>query len=131
VPLIASGGLRTGLDAAKAIALGADLAGFAGPLLKAAAAGDAEPVELLTTLASELRIAMFCGGFGSLAELQRSVLLNDDGRAAFGRNPDRPIGLGRRFAVPIEVRHTVGSTDDQPVHFKEESLNGSGHAIAH
>lgn len=77
VPLIASGGLRTGLDAAKAIALGAGLAGFAGPLLKAAAAGDDETYELLTALIEELRLAMFCAGAATISDLQDVDLLVD------------------------------------------------------
>ena len=78
LPLVASGGLRTGLDAAKAIALGADLAGFAGPLLRAAVAGEAETVELLTALVEELRLAMFCTGCGNLAELRHADLFDVD-----------------------------------------------------
>jgi isopentenyl-diphosphate delta-isomerase len=78
IPLIASGGLRTGLDAAKALALGADLAGFAGPLLRAAAAGEAETVELLTALVEELRLAMFCTGAGTVPQLRRVDLFDGD-----------------------------------------------------
>lgn len=71
LPIVASGGLRTGLDAAKAIALGADLAGFAGPLLKAAAAGERDVVDLLSALIEELRLAMFCGGARSISNLKK------------------------------------------------------------
>src|SRR5205085_1787420 len=39
LPLVATGGLRSGLDALRALALGADLAGFAGHLFRAAAEG--------------------------------------------------------------------------------------------
>jgi isopentenyl-diphosphate delta-isomerase len=70
LPLIASGGLLTGLDAAKAIALGADLAGFASPLLKAAAGSEESAHELLTALVQELRVSMFCTGARNLAELR-------------------------------------------------------------
>jgi isopentenyl-diphosphate delta-isomerase len=83
LPIVASGGLRTGLDAAKAIVLGADLTGFAGPLLKAAAAGEDETVELLTALIEELRIAMFCTGSGDLNALRHVELIDS---AADGRN---------------------------------------------
>jgi isopentenyl-diphosphate delta-isomerase len=74
LPLIASGGLRSGLDAAKAIALGADLAGFAAPVLRAAADGEAAAHELLAALIEELRIAMFCTGSPNLAALKRAEL---------------------------------------------------------
>ncbi len=72
LPMIASGGLRTGLDAAKAIALGADLAGFAAPLLKAAAESEEAAHELLSALIEELRISMFCTGAGNLPQLRGS-----------------------------------------------------------
>jgi isopentenyl-diphosphate delta-isomerase len=75
LPLIASGGLRTGLDAAKAIALGADMAGFAGPLLRAAAVSEDDAVETLTALVEEVRLAMFCTGSGTIAELKHAELL--------------------------------------------------------
>jgi isopentenyl-diphosphate delta-isomerase len=80
LPIVASGGLKTGLDAAKAITLGAELAGFAGPLLRAAAAGEDETVDLLTALVEELRVAMFCIGSGDLAALRRAELIDDAGQ---------------------------------------------------
>jgi isopentenyl-diphosphate delta-isomerase len=93
LPLIASGGLRTGLDAAKAIALGADLAGFAGPLLKAAATGEKETIDLLTALVEELRLAMFCCGAGNLAQLKRAELLVDDGYDVLRTRRGRPTAV--------------------------------------
>lgn len=69
-PLIASGGLRTGVDAAKALALGADLAGFGRSLLAAAADSEEAVDEVLAQVELELRIAMFGIGAGSIRELR-------------------------------------------------------------
>jgi len=68
--LIASGGVRDGIDIAKAIALGANLAALAGPFLRAAAAGSAG--ELAAELCQTLRLAMFAVGASNLAELRSS-----------------------------------------------------------
>ncbi len=70
LPVIASGGLRDGVDAAKCIALGASLCGLASPFLKAAAISLDATVEIITELARELRIAMFAAGAGTIAQLQ-------------------------------------------------------------
>jgi isopentenyl-diphosphate delta-isomerase len=72
LPVIASGGLRSGVDAAKAIALGADLAGFAAPLLRAAAASEAGAHEALAATIAELRVAMFCCGAADLPRLRQA-----------------------------------------------------------
>lgn len=77
-PLIASGGLKTGLDLAKAIALGASLGGFAGALLRAAASGPDETHALLTALVEELRLAMFCTGSRTVEDLRAPGLLLQD-----------------------------------------------------
>jgi len=74
LPLIASGGIRTGVDAAKALALGADLVGLASPLLKAAAQSAEAVIAELTQISEELRTAMFCVGAGDLAALRRTPL---------------------------------------------------------
>jgi isopentenyl-diphosphate delta-isomerase len=74
VPLIASGGLRTGLDMAKAIALGADLAGMAYPFLKAAHDSEEALYELVEILLAELKTVLFCTGSKTLADLRVSKL---------------------------------------------------------
>jgi isopentenyl-diphosphate delta-isomerase len=72
VPLIASGGLRNGLDAAKAIALGADLVGLAMPFLHAAEESPDALDFLCDILVAELETAMFCTGNRTIADLQTS-----------------------------------------------------------
>lgn len=62
LPLIASGGLRTGLDVAKTIALGADIAGLAFPFLKAASDSEAALHSLIDVLIAELTTVLFCTG---------------------------------------------------------------------
>jgi isopentenyl-diphosphate Delta-isomerase len=76
VPLIASGGLRNGLDAAKAIALGADLAGMAYPFLRAAHESEEALHTLVEILIAELQTVLLCTGNATLADLQRSDCLH-------------------------------------------------------
>jgi isopentenyl-diphosphate Delta-isomerase len=75
VPLIASGGVRTGVDIARAIALGADLCGLALPFLEAASESRAAVDELIEALVAALRIAMFATGSATLGGLRRALIL--------------------------------------------------------
>jgi isopentenyl-diphosphate delta-isomerase len=75
VPLIASGGLRNGIEAAKCIALGADLCGMAGPFLKAASKPDRRVHQLIERTRMELRIAMFATGSREIKDLRHDKLL--------------------------------------------------------
>ncbi|HKF76282.1 MAG TPA: type 2 isopentenyl-diphosphate Delta-isomerase [Candidatus Dormibacteraeota bacterium] len=68
--IFASGGVRSGIDVAKAVAMGADLVGLAGPFLRAAAAGRRALVDLAEELVQVLRVAMFGIGAGTVAQLQ-------------------------------------------------------------
>jgi isopentenyl-diphosphate delta-isomerase len=70
LPLIASGGIRTGLEMAKCIALGARLAGVAGPLLHSAAQGSKAVERDLQRFVDELRVTMFAAGARNLSALQ-------------------------------------------------------------
>jgi isopentenyl-diphosphate Delta-isomerase len=76
ITLIGSGGVRSGVDMAKAIALGADLCGAAKPALGPAVdeRGAAAVIESLQAYVNELRIAMFCSGCSDLAALRRVEL---------------------------------------------------------
>lgn len=75
LPVLASGGIKNGIDVAKCIALGAALGGFAGQFLRAAVNGGVDGViEEAATLTDELRVAMFCSGATSLTELARTPL---------------------------------------------------------
>jgi isopentenyl-diphosphate Delta-isomerase len=75
VPLIASGGLRNGLDAAKAIALGADLAGMAMPFLQAANESEEATHQLVEILQAEIAITLLCTGNATLKDLKQSTSL--------------------------------------------------------
>ena len=75
ITMIASGGIRNGLDTAKAIALGADAAGIATPLLKAASTSSQAVMVILQEVIEELRIAMFCIGAATIQELKNSPFL--------------------------------------------------------
>jgi isopentenyl-diphosphate delta-isomerase len=71
--IIGSGGLRTGLDVAKVIALGANVAGLAQPLLKAALTNNVDTV--IEQILLELKTAMFLVGARSIPELQSCPLV--------------------------------------------------------
>ena len=75
IPLIASGGLRNGMEVAKAIALGADLAGLAWPFLQAASESPQALEDLVELLVAELTTVMFCTGKANLHELKHSNTL--------------------------------------------------------
>jgi isopentenyl-diphosphate delta-isomerase len=73
VPLVASGGIRDGVQVAKALALGADLAGLALPFLRAADESDAAVASLIDELVTALRIALFATGSRTIGELRDAL----------------------------------------------------------
>ena len=77
IPLIASGGIETGIDVAKCIALGADLAGIAWPLLRPALLSAQAVAQALEAVVHALRIAMFCIGAPDVAALHDTPHLQE------------------------------------------------------
>lgn len=75
--VIASGGLRSGVDIAKCLALGAQLGGMASPFLKAAARSVEDVILTVNELRREIQVCMFAAGAGDLGSLQRLELLHD------------------------------------------------------
>jgi isopentenyl-diphosphate Delta-isomerase len=71
LPLIASGGIRSGTDIAKALALGASLASISQPILETAVKGAKETEEKLTCLIEELRNVMFLVGAEKMSDLSK------------------------------------------------------------
>jgi isopentenyl-diphosphate delta-isomerase len=73
IALVASGGVRDGVQIAKAIALGASLAGLALPFLRAAETSEAAVATLIDELITALRIAMFASGSRNVTELRDAL----------------------------------------------------------
>jgi isopentenyl-diphosphate delta-isomerase len=71
IPIIASGGIRTGVDCAKALAMGASLVGFALPVLKAAQTSHQAVVDKLKSLAEELKRTMLLLGTENIEALKQ------------------------------------------------------------
>lgn len=95
LPIIATGGIRTGLDAARALSLGATAVGVALPLLRAASESYEALEQWLERFLSELRTAMFLVGAANVAEL---------------RSADRVI-LGRTFDWARQRGLPLGAPD--------------------
>lgn len=69
----ASGGIRSGLDAAKSLALGAHKVGIAKPALSAVLNGEEALANWMNGIEHELKVALFCTGSANPSELQRGV----------------------------------------------------------
>jgi isopentenyl-diphosphate delta-isomerase len=74
ISIFASGGLRTGLDAAKCIALGADLCGYAGRIIKAATISADAVIDQLNMIKKELQISMFAAGVPDIKTLRTTPI---------------------------------------------------------
>ncbi len=68
--VVGSGGVRSGMDVAVALALGADVVALAKPLLEAASESEEAAVRVLEALIYELRVICFCTGARNVAELR-------------------------------------------------------------
>ncbi len=75
IPVFASGGMRDGSDAAKALAIGASLVSFAQPVLETAVQGEKETENLLSLFVEELRNVMFLVGAANLQQLTKVPLI--------------------------------------------------------
>jgi isopentenyl-diphosphate delta-isomerase len=74
IPIIASGGLRSGIDIAKSIALGANLGGIASPFLKAAVESTELVVQVIDEIRNEIRVSMFASGAATIQQLSETPL---------------------------------------------------------
>jgi len=75
LPLIASGGIVDGIDAAKALALGADIVGQAAATLAGATESSDAVIDHFRIVIDQLRVACFCTGSADLAALRHAPLV--------------------------------------------------------
>ena len=111
--IFASGGIRNGIDVAKAVALGADLVGVAGPFLRAAADGVETAHEFAREIIEVLRISMFGVGAATLADLRQTRWLRRRGEASgpnVGRLKYTTPGAGTFLDITDDVSSVVRSS---------------------
>jgi isopentenyl-diphosphate delta-isomerase len=104
--IFASGGIRSGMDAAKALALGANLVGVAGPFLRAAAQGEDAAFDLAEEFIEVLRTVMFCIGAPTIELLRHSPRLVSD------RGPSLGAYTEQLAYATTGAGHFVDITDD-------------------
>ena len=75
IPLISSGGIRNGLEAVKALALGADAVGMALPVLKTSYLGEGALEQFFQKFMDQIKVAMFLVGASDLKQLQKTDLV--------------------------------------------------------
>lgn len=73
--IIASGGLRNGIDIAKCLALGAKIGGMASPFLKAASESVDATIEIINGIKREIQVCMFATGAAHLGQLDQFRLI--------------------------------------------------------
>jgi isopentenyl-diphosphate Delta-isomerase len=76
IPLIASGGIRNGLEIAKLLALGADIIGLAYPFLKTATQSVKAIDKFVELTNAEIKTTLFCTGNKNLNQLKKSQSLH-------------------------------------------------------
>jgi isopentenyl-diphosphate delta-isomerase len=72
--IIATGGIRNGSTVAKAVGLGANMAGIGLPLMRAAVQSDEAVMDLMTKIQSALKIAMMCSGCATLSQIPQRMI---------------------------------------------------------
>jgi len=76
LPVIASGGLKNGVDGAKCLALGATMFGMAGPFLRSATESEQAVKDEIEVVLRQLRVTMLCAGVADLAALRQVAFAN-------------------------------------------------------
>ena len=93
-PVIASGGIRSGGDVAKGVALGADLCGMALPFLKPAMESDSALFSAIDTIHQELRVTLFLTGSARVGDLRKAPM-HVTGRTRQMIEKDNPARIKR------------------------------------
>ncbi|MHA1754249.1 MAG: alpha-hydroxy-acid oxidizing protein, partial [Candidatus Odinarchaeia archaeon] len=75
IPVVSSGGIRTGIDIAKSLALGAKLVSVSLPLLKEASKGLKQLRKYVSNLITELKITMYLVGAQNIKQLMKVPLV--------------------------------------------------------
>lgn len=86
VPIIASGGMKTGVDAAKAITIGANVIGYARSLLHSATESPEAVIQTMSQIELELKMAMFGIGAQTIEALKNTKRVTIMGRSLLDEN---------------------------------------------